>query len=269
MLFHRQWSLPPPLGWLVEHIWVARGNLSKPWRNAILPDGAIDLIVNLGDPQYLCPGQGRPVSFRHSWLSGERLKPIVIEELRRVNLIGIRFRPAGAWPILHIPLSEFTGHVVEMNSFDSLGMEALRDQLAGASTDVERVEKIRSWLLQRLRKGAPVTRAVRFALGRIGGTEDSRIGDLVSQIGISHRHFLREFERCVGLKPKIYARLRAFQRSITLVGQNEKPDWAATASACGYHDQAHFIHEFANFSGLSPSQYLKMRGPFLNYLTIS
>jgi len=33
---------------------MVRGHLPRRWRNLILPDGAMDLIINLGDPQTLC-----------------------------------------------------------------------------------------------------------------------------------------------------------------------------------------------------------------------
>ncbi len=229
----------------------------------------MDLIVNLGDLQYLCQGTGQPSAFRHSWLSGERLQPIVIQECGSVDLIGVRFRPAGAWPVLHLPLQEFTGHVLELDSLPDYGLESLREQLLALSTDAARVRRLGLWLLRRLQKGPAVTAAVRYALHRLSKEERPAIGELVSRIGISHRHFVREFEKCVGLKPKVYARLRGFQHAIGLVGHEVKPDWSAIASACGYHDQAHLIHEFENFCGMSPSRYLERRGPFLNYLQLS
>ena len=270
MLFHRTWQLPPPLGAFVEHIWVARGFLKAPWRNAILPDGAVDLMVNLGQPQYLCLGtrQENLAAFAHSWLSGERLKPIVIEEAGSVDVLGVRFRPGGAWPILHFPVSEFTGHVVQLDSLPDLGMERLRQQLAEAVDDDARVGLMKAWLISRLRDGSSATPAVRYALSKMNGSGFARIGELVKEIGISHKQFLREFERCVGLKPKTFARLRAFQRVINFVGHRVEPVWADAANACGYHDQAHFNHEFQDFSGLTPSEYLRLRGPLLNYLTL-
>ncbi|MGH9769443.1 MAG: AraC family transcriptional regulator, partial [Blastocatellia bacterium] len=36
-------------------------------------------------------------------------------------------------------------------------------------------------------------------------------------------------------------------------------DWRELALACGYFDQAHFIHEFKEFSSLTPGQYLGLR----------
>ena len=90
----------------VEHLWVVRGYLVARWRNMILPDGAMELIVNLGDPQKLC-AQDSPAKhtiFRHSWISGERTTPIVIDEIGYAHLVGVRLRAGGAWPFLGIPL---------------------------------------------------------------------------------------------------------------------------------------------------------------------
>ena len=96
----------------------------------------------------------------------------------------------------------------------------------------------------------------------------ARIGEIADEIGISHKHLLREFDRCVGLAPKLFARLCAFQRVIQSVGHKPSVDWAATAATCGYYDQAHLIREFRAFSGLTPTEYLTRRGPFLNYLAV-
>jgi AraC-like DNA-binding protein len=98
------------------------------------------------------------------------------------------------------------------------------------------------------------------------GADATRIGRMADEIGISHKHLLREFDRCVGLAPKTFARLCAFQRVIQSVAHRSQVEWAETALQCGYYDQAHLIREFRAFSGLTPGTYLKKRGPFLNYL---
>jgi methylphosphotriester-DNA--protein-cysteine methyltransferase len=123
--------------------------------------------------------------------------------------------------------------------------------------------------VQRARSRTQPTRSVSHVLQMIhGGLDAVRIGKIAETIGISHKHLLREFDRCVGLTPKLFARLCAFQRVIQSVGQKAEVDWAGTAAMCGYHDQAHLIHEFRAFSGLTPAHYLTKRGPFLNYLEV-
>jgi AraC-like DNA-binding protein len=272
VLFHRIRSVSPLLARGVEHLWVARGRLPSLWRNMILPDGAMELIINLGDPQKLCHSDdySRSTSFRHSWISGERTAPIVIDEAGDVHLIGVRLRAGGAWPFLGLSLKEFTGRVVELDAVFGREIDRLRDDLGEARDDESRFARVEAWLLERMRAHAQPPRAVSYALDVIRrGGDAVRIGQIADEIGLSHKHLLREFDRCVGLRPKTFARICSFQRAINWIGYKPSVDWADAAVACGYYDQAHFIHEFRAFSGLTPASYLAKRGPFLNYLALA
>jgi len=40
-------------------------------------------------------------------------------------------------------------------------------------------------------------------------------------------------------------------------------DWAEVAACAGYFDQAHFGHEFREFTGLTPTRYIEVRRRFL------
>ncbi len=251
---------------------MVRGHLPARWRNMILPDGAMELIINLGDPQELCAldDHARRTVFRHSWLSGERTEPIVIDETGFVHLVGVRLRAGGAWPFLGVPLREFTGQVVELEAILGRGVSDLRESLGVAKDDDARFALVEAWLVRRARARVQPTRSVNYALRVIeNGADGVRIGRIADEIGISHKHLLREFDRCVGLAPKRFARLCAFQRVIRSIGQRPAVDWACTAATCGYYDQAHLIREFRAFSGLTPASYLAKRGPFLNYLELA
>jgi methylphosphotriester-DNA--protein-cysteine methyltransferase len=43
----------------------------------------------------------------------------------------------------------------------------------------------------------------------------------------------------------------------------EPIDWGDLAAGAGYFDQAHFGHEFREFTGLTPTQYIEVRRRFL------
>jgi AraC-like DNA-binding protein len=272
VLVHRIRPVLPPLAPHVEHLWMARGHLSAGWRNMILPDGAMELIINLGDPQKLCAQDNpeRQTVFKQSWISGERTEPIVIDEAGHVHLVGVRLRAGGAWPFLGIPLREFTDQVVELEAALGPEVRALRDRMGAAPDDDARFDLMEAWLKLRARNRTQPTRAVSHALRAIQlGADAVRIGRMAEEIGISHKHLLREFDRCVGLTPKLLARLCSFQRTICTIGQRPTVDWPDTAARCGYYDQAHLIREFRAFSGLTPASYLTRRGPFLNYLEVA
>jgi AraC-like DNA-binding protein len=65
------------------------------------------------------------------------------------------------------------------------------------------------------------------------------------------------FAADVGLTPKVFSRVLRFQRVLALIRRDRQIDWADVAVASGYYDQAHFIHDFRAFSGMSPTAYLR------------
>ena len=92
------------------------------------------------------------------------------------------------------------------------------------------------------------------------------VSQVADQLGLSHKHFIDCFRAQVGLTPKRFCRVRRFQRALAGIGAGGAVDWAQLACACGYFDQAHFIHDFRAFSGLKPSAYLAQRGELLNFV---
>jgi AraC-like DNA-binding protein len=44
---------------------------------------------------------------------------------------------------------------------------------------------------------------------------------------------------------------------------NSSINWADLAVDLGYFDQSHFIREFLEFSGLSPTDYINRHKPFI------
>jgi len=45
-------------------------------------------------------------------------------------------------------------------------------------------------------------------------------------------------------------------------------DWAEVACASGYYDQAHLIHDFQSFAGLTPSAYLAQKEVGANFVPL-
>lgn len=108
-----------------------------------------------------------------------------------------------------------------------------------------------------------------YALGEFRRLPHARtIAEVTRRVGLSPRRFIQVFKEEVGLTPKLFCRVRRFQKAIRRVYRGETVDWADVALACGYFDQAHFIKDFRAFSGLTPAAYLARPGRHPNHVPI-
>ena len=83
---------------------------------------------------------------------------------------------------------------------------------------------------------------------------------------MSPKRFIERFKIEVGLTPKRFCRIRRFQHAVTRVHGGHAVNWPAVALRAGYFDQAHFIHDFRSFAGLTPTGYQAARTPFQNHV---
>jgi AraC-like DNA-binding protein len=109
--------------------------------------------------------------------------------------------------------------------------------------------------------------AIDFALAafdRVPITE--KIGAVTNTVGMSAKRFIERFTTEVGVTPKRYCRIRRVHRALFCAYRGERVNWTQLALDCGYWDQAHFIHEFRLFSGLTPTGYQASRTGFQNHV---
>lgn len=96
-----------------------------------------------------------------------------------------------------------------------------------------------------------------------------RMSVLATNCGLSLRQCERRFKRCIGISPKVFARLLRFEALLSSLIQEPSSSLADVASHLGYQDQAHVIHEFKTWAGCTPTAFLAqakqraMQGPLI------
>ncbi len=262
-----------PLNSFVEFLWFYDGFAPDHTKEKLLPDGTMELIIDLRDhPKHTYDPRSlkEKRAFRKSWLSGMHHDYIVISALPG-SMMGAHFRPGGAWPFFGAPLSEFTDNVVEFDSV--LGNEAvfLRERLLAAPTPELKFEILEKFLLVRGGDRLYPDGAVHFAIDQmISVPMRLLIRDLAAKVGISQKHLISLFDQRVGMTPKQLDKVLRFQKVIqTLAATKPKEvDWVSVAIDCGYYDQAHFINDFQSFSGMTPTAYLAQQWEYSNYVIV-
>ncbi len=236
-----------PLSDFVAVLWLAEGYVQPHAAERLLPTGAMDLVLSLDNSG----GVGDVVSGAHSRFT-------ILDTSRPLNLIGVRFKPGGGFPFFGPPAGELQDLNVPLDALWGPEASLLRERLLEAPTPVAKFCVLEGCLQQRLRQGPARDPVVQYAIEMFKNPGTSVAG-VVERVGLSPRHFIARFRDEVGLTPKVFCRIHRFRRVIGALQAPEQIEWATIALDCGYFDQAHFIHDFREFAGVSPSAYLRQR----------
>lgn len=178
--------------------------------------------------------------------------------------MGVHFRPGGAFPFLGVPPNELADTHADLETLWGRSAIQLRERLCEAATPAGRFRILDEALSAHLFRPLEHHQAVPAALDAFSQmSRRPMVREMAKEVGLSQRRFIRVFATEVGITPKLFSRIQRFQRTVTLTLRTSvTPDWAQLALTCGYCDQAHLISDFLEFSGFTPTAYLRQ----LHYL---
>lgn len=250
----------PPLSKFVDNLWLYKGNAPEQKIGRILPTGTLELAINLCQNELLFYDAERPENcsrFSGAIVSGAHGRGLVPEATEETCIIGVHFKPGGAFPFLGLPAGDLADTHGDLETLWGSSADRLRERLCEAGTSAERFLLLQEALLNRLCDGVEQHYAVSTALEMFWKNQAVlTVRDAARYLGLSQRRFIQVFKTEVGMTPKLFSRIQRFQQTRTFIQQNPSPNWAALAVDLGYFDQSHLIREFLEFSGLSPSDYL-------------
>lgn len=267
-------SVPgPPLSDFVACFWYVVGLPPASPRERVLPDGAVQIIFKLRDGGFRTIDSGN-TAIEHQ-LSGAIVtapstRCTIIDTRDTAATVGVSFRPGGAAPLVGLPVSTLGGFDIELDAaWGRQRTDRLHARLAEALSAADAFRILEAALIERLERRLMPHPAVHHALGSFArSAHTAGIAQVREATGLSHRRFVEVFTRAVGLAPKAFCRLQRFQRVLRLGHRREHVRWSEVASACGYSDQSHLIHDFRAFSGLTPSDWDSRRTAFVNHVRL-
>jgi AraC-like DNA-binding protein len=260
VMLNRSYTPAAPLADFIEDLWLYDDYTPTHLKERILPSGTVELVINLRDDElriYDRVRAGLCERFSGAIVSGTYDRFFGIDTAEETSLLGVHFRPGGAFPFFGLPVSELVDTHVDLETLWGRSARELRDRLRVTKTPIDRFRVLETALLARL--PGPVVRhdAVRFALDTLRGSNPTNVRDVSECIGLSQRRFIEVFKAEVGLTPKLFHRVQRFQRILGLVRRGTAPDWSRLALDCGFFDQSHLIRDFVGFSGFSPAAFAR------------
>ena len=190
---------------------------------------------------------------------------IVIGAERGSSMMGVHFRPGGAAPFFGFPISELTGAVIELDLIWKAELESLRDRLLEAADPSGKFDILEGYLRSRA-ANLEAEGMVDAAVAALRHWPALPIRELATKLGVSQKRMISRFDCRVGCTPKLMSRIFRFQQALQTAHQGEAQDWANFALDCGYYDQAHLIHEFQEFAGMTAADYARRRTEYPDYI---
>jgi AraC-like DNA-binding protein len=228
---------PPSLAAHVQCVWrYTAGHDLTPQR--IPPDGRAELILHRGVPYE----EWRDAAWAPQpriLFAGQLTRPLLLRAPGRVDVVGVRFKPAGAWAFLGETLASATDRRLPLADAptDEAALLAYIEQHIAAHPDLR-------------------DEAVERAVEAILAGEDANLDALCATSGLTPRNLQRRFSTVVGVSPRMLKSLVRFRRVFDALQGTTLSTWSAAAQAAGYFDHPQMARDFQRFVGCSASEFV-------------
>jgi AraC-like DNA-binding protein len=259
-----------PLERSVRMLWYAQVPNTVTRRERVLPNGCVQVILNLARDFLLdCPEGLSDRCTPPTLIVGARSVYEIIDSSDIADLIGIVFEPGGFAAFAHDAVNLFSNRSVPLADIWGASAQALRTQLLELPSPRERLRCLERFLIGRVAGQPSRNRMVEFALDRFqNGPRMATVREVAKSTGWSERYFSQIFREEVGLSPKTWCRIQRFQRAVRQLHAGADVRWAELALDCGYYDQSHFANEFRAFSGIDATTYSAGRTRWANHIAV-
>ncbi|MBX7043436.1 MAG: helix-turn-helix domain-containing protein [Ignavibacteria bacterium] len=241
---YREVSPDHRLSTIIYCYWELRTNerLQHPFTYRVVADGCIDIFFQLDKPS-------------ENFVMGFCKKYTEFRLDNSFQYIGIRFLPTTFPSLFNIDAKELSNRFERLEIVLNETSKFITDNFSSAD-DLEKIKsKLDTYLINITARAntsldSRFQNALNIILKNYGVVNVQRDLD----IGLSQRQLRRYFEFYVGDTAKTFSQVVRFQNILNAKPSAESLRRNKIFFDLGYYDQAHFIKEFKNFYGVTPSK---------------
>lgn len=209
----------------------------------VVPDGCVDIIINVGDDFYI-ESEDVVLKSEKAYLGGAITRCMSTKASPDTHLVGVRFKP-GAFSHFYsfASLHEVTNIILEVENAFVPDLKSLANGLSSAFDSF-----FHNKLIQPKRTLLPVVDTVKNHHGNIS------VKKLADQHCTTVRQLERHFKYHIGLGPKEFTNIIRCKFAQHLVLTSDpKRTLDDIAFECGYYDLAHLSNEIKKYTGIAPT----------------
>lgn len=247
-----------PLQTYVESILYLEGNNI----GAGLPKTNMSLVFNLGERFKLFADHTFTsfTDYKKYWVAGLQVQPSFVESYGQSTMIVVQFRTIGAFMLLGEALHYFTNEYIPLDAvFCPRDAEETWLQLQETSSIEVKFLLTENFLLRKLLAAQmPHQDLLRSINTFLQKPSNAPIEAICSEYDISRKHLNHLFKEYVGVSPKLLASLHRLQHILRTMSAAKPDKLTEFAYDLEYFDQAHFNNDFKRFTGVTPTEYVKL-----------
>lgn len=256
-MIHQTFEPNPDLAPLIKCYWTL--DIPKedtPTKNTIVPDGCMKMIFHYGDPYNHYDEKGASIALPRSFVIGQLTRPYIVQPTGETGTFFVCFHPNGFIPFATFPIKEMENTAVPLEQLFGKNGQILKEAILHASSTVERIHIIEDFLIQRLRNTKTIDNIVKSTIETIlTGNGQLSVTELSKQHQVNRRQLVRKFSSDIGLSPKQLSKTIRLQATLKMLLTKDVKSLTDLAYENEYFDQAHFIKEFKEFTGLTPKEF--------------
>ena len=216
--------------------------LTETFMYRVVADGCIDIFFEQDTPQ-------------QSFVMGFCKQYTEFPLASQFNYVGIRFLPTMFSQLFRVDASSLSNRFQDLRDVEPDLAKFIAENIQFTDSIEKMRDVIDTYLLQRLanvdlEKDGRLYDAISIILNQKGVVDIEKDLD----VGISPRQLRRLFEYYIGDTAKTFSQVVRFQHVLNAKPSSESLRKSKLFYDAGYYDQAHFIREFRNFYGVTPSK---------------
>ncbi|MFD0797342.1 DUF6597 domain-containing transcriptional factor [Maribacter chungangensis] len=256
-MIHQTFEPNPDLAPLIKCYWTLEiPKEDAPTKNTIVPDGCMKMIFHYRDPYNHYDEKDTSIELPKSFVIGQLTRPYIVEPTGETGTFFVCFHPNGFLPFATFPIKEMENTAVPLEKLFRKDGHVLQDAILNASSTKERIEIIEDFLSKRLRNTKTVDNIVKSTIETIlTGNGQLSVTELSQQNQVNRRQLVRKFSSDIGLSPKQLSKTIRLQATLKMLLTKDVKSLTDLAYENEYFDQAHFIREFKEFTGLTPKEF--------------
>ncbi len=237
----------------IAYIDLDEQHLTDKWI-AIFPNATSNLSISLtGEKLWLNNTR------KSSILGTSCSSTVAMKHVRPLKFLNIQFNPFGMYYFKGIPMGELHNTISSCDLFfKASDFESFRDQLLSQPDLESTFEAAENFILSRIALHQ-IDKRLPTAVSLLKNNQ-LNMDELSDILCLSNRGFRKLFIQQVGLSPNYYKKIMRFNKAALDMMNSAAPSLTRIALENDYYDQSHFIKDFKQFAGITPTQFLRDKG---------